>query len=139
MRYKSTKGRRPRRITQADYRAGGEGLARDCAEDVARGLVAIVGPDEYQCAVCDGIFAKCRPDEEAAKEYAARSPDTQDEPRAVVCDDCFRNIAPELSATTSVAPVGKMKFPRDDGSVGRALGKVLHAKGYRLKPTGDDK
>jgi hypothetical protein len=30
---------RKRRITQADYRAAGRGLARDCADDVARGLV----------------------------------------------------------------------------------------------------
>ena len=49
MRYKAP--RRLRRVTQADYIEGGRALARDCAEDVRRGLVPglgvpVNGPDD---------------------------------------------------------------------------------------------
>lgn len=33
---------RPRCVTQADYRAAGRGLMRDCADDVTRGLIPVM-------------------------------------------------------------------------------------------------
>ena len=49
--------------------------------------------DEYRCAMCGGVFKKAWPDEEAEAEqeangWGALAP----EDRAVVCDDCYRQM-----------------------------------------------
>ena len=49
-------------------------------------------PDTYQCAACDGVFGKCRSDEEAAAERDENFPDLEPEDEAVVCDDCYRKM-----------------------------------------------
>lgn len=50
------------------------------------------GPNQYECAVCGGLFDKVRSDEEADKEYAELFAAYADEPREVVCDACFKKI-----------------------------------------------
>ena len=46
--------------------------------------------NEYQCALCGGIFQKVWSDDEANAEYAELFPDQQDEPMEVVCENCFK-------------------------------------------------
>lgn len=48
--------------------------------------------DEYQCALCGGVFTTTVSEDDAEAEYAAVFPDDVDEPGAVVCDDCWRKM-----------------------------------------------
>lgn len=53
-------------------------------------------PNEYQCAMCGGIFEKAISDEQAAKEYIeAFGPVLAMDNYDVVCDDCYQNIRPD--------------------------------------------
>lgn len=52
-----------------------------------------VKANEYQCAMCKGIFKKARSDEEAEAEYQYFWPGNTDD-RAIVCDDCWQKISP---------------------------------------------
>lgn len=56
--------------------------------------------NEYECAICHGIFAKSRSDEEAleetknvfGKDYSQENIDNGD--LAVICDDCWKKGLP---------------------------------------------
>lgn len=61
-------------------------------KEYLKGFAAKPGPNQYECAACGGIFDKERPDEEADKEYEELFPAHADEPREVVCDDCFKKM-----------------------------------------------
>lgn len=50
-----------------------------------------VGPNQYRCAHCGGIFDKGWSDEEAWAEHTAKFGDTfKPEQTDVICDDCFK-------------------------------------------------
>lgn len=57
-----------------------------------------VGPNQYRCAQCRGVFEKGWSDEEAAAEADDNFPGlmTADPgERAVVCDDCYKAMMGE--------------------------------------------
>lgn len=58
------------------------------------GFAAVPGPNQYECAMCGGIFNKSQTDEEADEECVKFFPGN-DEPREVVCDDCFKKMGLE--------------------------------------------
>jgi hypothetical protein len=64
----------------------------DLPRGYLKGFAANPGPNQYECAACGGIFDKVGSDEDADKEYAGLFPTHSDEPRAVVCDDCFKKM-----------------------------------------------
>ena len=64
----------------------------DLPKEHLEDFVAKPGPNQYECAACGGIFDKGRPDEEAVREYVELFPTHVDEPREVVCDDCFKKM-----------------------------------------------
>lgn len=51
--------------------------------------------NEYQCAMCQGVFTKAHSDEEAMAETQAYWPGVAQQDCAVVCDDCWEKIHPE--------------------------------------------
>jgi len=53
--------------------------------------------DEYQCAICKGIFKRGWSKEEAQEEYKTNFPDFQhDQDPIEVCDDCYKEHIPEV-------------------------------------------
>jgi len=48
--------------------------------------------NEYQCALCNGIFEKGWTDEEALEEYKNNFSDCKHEDYDVVCDNCYKEI-----------------------------------------------
>jgi hypothetical protein len=58
----------------------------------------VSAPDTFTCALCGGIFRKGQTDEAAMAECRYLFDDMPpDEPLALVCDDCFRQVYPEAS------------------------------------------
>jgi hypothetical protein len=55
----------------------------------------------YTCAKCNNEYEEARSEEEALAEYADEFPSSQDEPKEVVCDDCYKEM-------TSVVPTEKL-------------------------------
>lgn len=55
---------------------------------------AEVGPNEYQCSMCNGVFEKGWSDEEAQAEHDRDFPGQSMETSAVVCDDCYQKVCP---------------------------------------------
>lgn len=51
--------------------------------------------DEYQCAMCGGVFTKGWSEQEARAETQQYWPDTPQEDLAVVCDDCWQKVHPQ--------------------------------------------
>jgi hypothetical protein len=51
--------------------------------------------DEYQCAMCGGIYTKGWSEQEARAETQQYWPDTPQEELAVICDDCWQGVQPE--------------------------------------------
>jgi hypothetical protein len=51
--------------------------------------------NEYQCALCQGIFTKTWSDEDAIAETQSYWPGMTQEECATVCDDCYQKIHPE--------------------------------------------
>ena len=47
---------------------------------------------EFMCDVCKGKFLRARSDDAAMKESADRFGELQDEPLAIVCDVCFKEM-----------------------------------------------
>ena len=48
--------------------------------------------DEFECAVCGGVYAKARSDEEAMVDSRARYGDVAPEQLSVICDPCFEEF-----------------------------------------------
>ncbi len=52
----------------------------------------VIGPNEYQCAMCKGVFQKCRDQEEvmaeAVENFGADVVAT--ESHSTVCDECYK-------------------------------------------------
>ena len=48
--------------------------------------------NEYQCAVCGGIFEFGRSDEEAVSEMKENFPGLEKEDCGIVCDDCYKEM-----------------------------------------------
>jgi hypothetical protein len=46
--------------------------------------------------MCLGTFEKCRSDEDALAECEGFWPGLQEEDRAIVCDECWKIVDPEL-------------------------------------------
>jgi hypothetical protein len=51
--------------------------------------------NQFQCALCKGIFSLIRPTEEAEKEYENYFPGVSRKNRDVVCDDCWQIVKPK--------------------------------------------
>jgi hypothetical protein len=49
-------------------------------------------PESFTCSHCRKTFEKLWTDEEARQEYAQNFPAMSKEPKAQVCDDCYREI-----------------------------------------------
>lgn len=66
-----------------------------------------LGPDEYRCAECGGVFAKGQSDEAAEAEYRAEFPRSAaaGAARAIVCDDCYK-------AFVAWVEMARATFPR---------------------------
>ncbi len=59
------------------------------------GRGAILNANEYQCAMCGGVFTKGWSEQEARAETQQYWPDTTQEELAVICDDCWQKIHPQ--------------------------------------------
>lgn len=57
-----------------------------------------IAPNQYQCALCKGVFDKDRPDEVAKKEYQELYGGAYDPAAAIelICDACFEEMKPWL-------------------------------------------
>lgn len=53
-----------------------------------------IGPNEYRCGVCQGIFTKGWSDEEADCEGTELWPGVPKDECVLVCDECFNRILP---------------------------------------------
>ena len=54
--------------------------------------------NEYQCAMCKGIFEKGWSNEEAkaeAREFFGKPPKEWNDTPLVICDDCFQKVHPK--------------------------------------------
>lgn len=51
-----------------------------------------IGPNEYKCAACGGVFEKGWTDEEAKEELGTTFPGIGAEDCDLVCDDCFKKM-----------------------------------------------
>lgn len=51
-------------------------------------------PDTYQCFMCKGVFEFGWTDKEAEAEREANG--WSDEDCAVVCDDCYKDVMPQI-------------------------------------------
>lgn len=49
-----------------------------------------LGPNQYQCEACGGIFNKGWSDEEAAAELSATFPGFTPDESGIVCDGCYK-------------------------------------------------
>ena len=54
----------------------------------------MIGQNEYQCALCKGVFEKGWSDEEVMAESHELWGDFPSEELAVICDDCFHGHTP---------------------------------------------
>lgn len=54
--------------------------------------MATLKANEYQCAMCKGVFEKGWTDEEALSEMDRDFGAVPPSERAVVCDDCYRTL-----------------------------------------------
>lgn len=52
--------------------------------------------NEYQCAMCKGIFDKGWSDEEAKEEFYERHPTIPIEETDLVCDPCYLKITKDI-------------------------------------------
>lgn len=73
-----------------------------------------VGPNEYECAMCGGVFEKAWSEEEARAEYVNNFGTTvaESDDGVIVCDDCYKEIDPQkhpdkVAATVLGALVNK--------------------------------
>ena len=57
--------------------------------------------NEYQCAMCDGIFEKGRPDEEAWAEHDSNFPGEPHAAAEIVCEDCYEKMIAILPMTAT--------------------------------------
>lgn len=55
----------------------------------------IIGPKQYRCEMCGGVFRHGWSDEDALAELAATFPGFEREDCALVCDDCFKAYTSE--------------------------------------------
>ena len=65
-------------------------------KELLEGFAVQPGPNEFQCALCKGIFEKGWSDEEAAKECQEKIPEFAGEPVDVVCEDCYQKMMKEI-------------------------------------------
>ena len=97
------KAKQQRRAERA--RKSEEGKARQQAENAFRAFdfskwrrennQNLVGPNQFKCEECDGIFDKGWTDEEAIKELEERFPGFKTDECGLVCDDCFNQFLTE--------------------------------------------
>lgn len=59
-----------------------------------------MGPDEFECQVCHGIFEKGWTDEESAAEGEANFGDIPEDEKALICDPCWEAFKRWYKATT---------------------------------------
>jgi hypothetical protein len=52
--------------------------------------VTVLKPNEYQCAMCRGVFEYGWSDERATTELANNFPGFEKDDCAVICDDCYQ-------------------------------------------------
>jgi hypothetical protein len=52
-------------------------------------------PNEYQCAICGGVFEEVWDDVEADLEYLRYFGTTPEAGRKLVCEDCYQKFKPE--------------------------------------------
>src|SRR5947209_5525203 len=64
-------------------------------ESLTDGVANELQANEYQCAMCEGVFAKDWTDEEAKAEYDEYFPNVHDDLTVTVCDDCYNRIHPK--------------------------------------------
>jgi hypothetical protein len=50
----------------------------------------VVGPNQYRCEVCEGVFDKGWSDEEASAELAETFQGFSEDECGMVCDDCYK-------------------------------------------------
>lgn len=48
--------------------------------------------NEYECYICHQVFEKGWSDEEANEEYKKEFSGWENEPKEVICDDCYKKI-----------------------------------------------
>ena len=75
----------------------------------------------YICAACKGSFEESWSEEERAAEYAKNfSSVPAEEPKEIVCDDCYQNImewqAEIINGQGTERPVGLLQYPQRAGT-----------------------
>jgi hypothetical protein len=74
----------------------------------------IVGPNQFRCEKCEGIFNKSWTDEEAKAEQEKNGfGDIPEAHMAVVCDDCYRSIMGFAPNTALTGAHSETKESRD--------------------------
>lgn len=48
--------------------------------------------NEFECYICHQVFEKEWTDKEANEEYKKEFSDYEDEPKEIVCDDCYEKF-----------------------------------------------
>jgi len=51
-----------------------------------------VGPNQYRCDACGGVFDKGWSDDEAAAELSENFPGFTPEDSGIVCDSCYKQM-----------------------------------------------
>lgn len=51
-----------------------------------------VGPNQYRCDMCAGVFDKAWTDEEAKAELGENFGDISTDDCGIVCDDCYKKM-----------------------------------------------
>jgi uncharacterized protein with PIN domain len=57
--------------------------------------IPVMNPNQYRCAMCEGVFGKGQSDEEALAETTRTFGQIKPEELAVICDGCYHKINPE--------------------------------------------
>jgi hypothetical protein len=69
-----------------------------------------LNPNEYRCAMCGNVYAKEWTDEEAQSETQAYWPGVAQQDCAVMCDDCWQQVAPETHPVEYQASVLELEI-----------------------------
>jgi len=60
-------------------------------------------PNEYRCALCQGVFDKGWTDEEAQAELQRDFGNVPTESQMTVCDDCYQKACPDANPEVMAA------------------------------------
>lgn len=90
----------------------------------------------YTCAMCHGTFNSGRSEDAAEAEYAAVFPNesASQEPRDVVCDDCWQKIRPDTHVHSTRELFDKLK----DAKGTRMAELIVHLPALPSPPDGTD-